>query len=584
MSVRVAQLRFEGDARPLQQAAQQAQRALDGVTDAANRQSEALDKTVTASDEVTDASDNVTEAAENAADALDDIEESATDAGASMHAAAEGAHKFGQKLLEGDFIAHAFEKKLYKLAKTALMVFSVDIVSKLAGFTSIFGAVEQAGESVTEALREFGNYLSGGLVHRLDEAKKHTKELKEEIEKLEKTVKDRQELRYIGDTAVDVTWLRGESVDTQLAVYKRIQEADARFKEIQDENQREESKSRGRGAQGNYRPHYIDADAYVRGQIAGIENTRRQNAELRDSLAFQTDLNKSWLDFIELQERANKEREESVRKAKEQAEADAKAAQVANEAAFEANRAHATALARQQNAFMPYAMGAAQYMYSQAPEVLRRYQLAIAQEEYDRRHPHAPGKPSKPEKFMGEKDRTGIGLAVLETQIPLLTSLLDELDERAKRTKQMAEDIGQAFGSAFERAVLGGGKFRDVLQGLAMDIEQILLRRFVTTPLVDAITKGLSPKAMGGAFSGGGELALASGGVLNAPTHFMSGGRQYVAGEAGPEAVLPLARNSRGELGVKGGRGVVLNVYANDVQSFARSERQLRGIARRMAK
>lgn len=72
--------------------------------------------------------------------------------------------------------------------------------------------------------------------------------------------------------------------------------------------------------------------------------------------------------------------------------------------------------------------------------------------------------------------------------------------------------------------------------------------------------------AKGGAFGAGGSvMAFADGGVLTRATPFgMSGGRMGVAGEAGPEAVLPLKRGADGKLGVAGGGsgGVVINVAA----------------------
>jgi phage-related minor tail protein len=70
--------------------------------------------------------------------------------------------------------------------------------------------------------------------------------------------------------------------------------------------------------------------------------------------------------------------------------------------------------------------------------------------------------------------------------------------------------------------------------------------------------------AKGGAFGAGGQqiTAFADGGVLNRPTFFgMGGSRMGVAGEAGPEAVLPLKRGSDGKLGVAGGGGGTTNVY-----------------------
>lgn len=66
-------------------------------------------------------------------------------------------------------------------------------------------------------------------------------------------------------------------------------------------------------------------------------------------------------------------------------------------------------------------------------------------------------------------------------------------------------------------------------------------------------------QAKGGAWSGGVQM-FADGGaftnsVVSSPTAFgMSGGKTGVMGEAGPEAIVPLARDSQGRLGVRGGR------------------------------
>ena len=50
-------------------------------------------------------------------------------------------------------------------------------------------------------------------------------------------------------------------------------------------------------------------------------------------------------------------------------------------------------------------------------------------------------------------------------------------------------------------------------------------------------------------------------------------------GEAGPEAILPLARTADGALGVRAGGGgttqVVMNIQTPDVQGFQRSQGQV---------
>ena len=77
------------------------------------------------------------------------------------------------------------------------------------------------------------------------------------------------------------------------------------------------------------------------------------------------------------------------------------------------------------------------------------------------------------------------------------------------------------------------------------------------------LTDGGLKSARGNAFDAGRLLPFAQGGVLASPIAFpLAGGRGGIAGEAGPEAILPLARDSRGRLGVHGGKGstVVVNI------------------------
>jgi phage-related minor tail protein len=53
----------------------------------------------------------------------------------------------------------------------------------------------------------------------------------------------------------------------------------------------------------------------------------------------------------------------------------------------------------------------------------------------------------------------------------------------------------------------------------------------------------------GSSFANGGVF---DGGVVSSPTGFYSGGKLNQVGEAGPEAILPLSRDSQGRLGLAG--------------------------------
>ena len=85
--------------------------------------------------------------------------------------------------------------------------------------------------------------------------------------------------------------------------------------------------------------------------------------------------------------------------------------------------------------------------------------------------------------------------------------------------------------------------------------------------------------------------AFASGGVINTPSYFpLSGGGLGLAGEAGPEAIVPLSRGPDGRLGIasgggQGGGNITVQIVTPDPGSFRRSEAYLTGqIARAVAR
>jgi phage-related minor tail protein len=84
---------------------------------------------------------------------------------------------------------------------------------------------------------------------------------------------------------------------------------------------------------------------------------------------------------------------------------------------------------------------------------------------------------------------------------------------------------------------------------------------------------------------------FASGGVIGTPTYFpLSSSGLGLAGEAGPEAIVPLTRGPDGRLGVAmAGAGAPANITVQiatpDTASFRRSEAYITGqIARAVAR
>jgi phage-related minor tail protein len=84
---------------------------------------------------------------------------------------------------------------------------------------------------------------------------------------------------------------------------------------------------------------------------------------------------------------------------------------------------------------------------------------------------------------------------------------------------------------------------------------------------------------------------FASGGVIGTPSYFpLSSGGLGLAGEAGPEAIVPLSRGADGRLGIamRGaghGANITVQIATPDAASFRRSEAYITGqIARAVAR
>ena len=99
---------------------------------------------------------------------------------------------------------------------------------------------------------------------------------------------------------------------------------------------------------------------------------------------------------------------------------------------------------------------------------------------------------------------------------------------------------------------------------------------------IGGLLSDAAPHANGGAFNNGVEF-FADGDVVNRATPFgMANGRTGVMGEAGPEAIMPLARGSDGKLGVRsnggGGGGINVGNINVVVQSNGKQSGQQQGM------
>lgn len=196
---------------------------------------------------------------------------------------------------------------------------------------------------------------------------------------------------------------------------------------------------------------------------------------------------------------------------------------------------------------------------------------------------------------MDELDGLGDRLEALEAQIGgaeavvrTFTTELGTLQGAMTYTNREVAGLSRAFGGGLKRAFDGlmfdGLKLSQALDLLAKSMVNAAYNtamRPVTNALGGALAAGVNGIfANGGAFSQGRVTAYAKGGVVGGPTAFPMRGGMGLMGEAGPEAIMPLARGADGKLGVaaQGGSApvhITMNIATPDVQGFRRSQSQI---------
>ena len=163
------------------------------------------------------------------------------------------------------------------------------------------------------------------------------------------------------------------------------------------------------------------------------------------------------------------------------------------------------------------------------------------------------------------------------------------LRDAGRDATSMSRSLSSSIGRAFEGLVFDGKKLSETLAGVGRSLSSSALsqalgpvQKSIGSALsggLQAVLGGLSPFAKGAAFSSGRVAAFARGGVVDGPTHFPMRGGVGLMGEAGPEAIMPLARGADGRLGVRGGGGgavsVTMHISTPDVAGFQRSQSQI---------
>ncbi|WP_299703074.1 phage tail tape measure protein [uncultured Tateyamaria sp.] len=171
-----------------------------------------------------------------------------------------------------------------------------------------------------------------------------------------------------------------------------------------------------------------------------------------------------------------------------------------------------------------------------------------------------------------------------------LRRMRESLAATNKDVATLEKGLSRGLRKAFDGLVFDGASLSDALDGLANSMINATYNAAIK-PVTDhvggllasgagGLLENILPFADGAPFSQGRVMPFASGGVVSSATPFGMRGGMGVMGEAGPEAIMPLARGPDGKLGVRGGGGqggptVVMNITTPDVQGFARSQNQI---------
>lgn len=190
----------------------------------------------------------------------------------------------------------------------------------------------------------------------------------------------------------------------------------------------------------------------------------------------------------------------------------------------------------------------------------------------------------------------GVSTAMVAAFEGELARMQETMVFTGREVNTLTNGIGSGLRRAFDGLIFDGMKLSDALRmvaksmidsvySVAMRPVQQAVGGYIASG-INSVVSGLMPFAEGGAFSAGRVMPFAKGGVVTAATQFPMRGGTGLMGEAGPEAIMPLARGADGRLGVQAAGGgqavtVVMNIQTPDVQGFQRSQSQIAAQASR---
>jgi hypothetical protein len=179
--------------------------------------------------------------------------------------------------------------------------------------------------------------------------------------------------------------------------------------------------------------------------------------------------------------------------------------------------------------------------------------------------------------------------AVLSEFTGEISRLQSVVIDTGRDVARLERGLSRGLRKAFDGVFLDGMKASDALRQVGQALMQSVYSAAVK-PVTDQLggvlaqgigdlAGGLLPFEKGGSFSQGRVMPFAKGGVISNATAFPMRSGVGLMGEAGPEAIMPLARGADGSLGVRAQAGqqinVTMNIQTPDVQGFQRSQSQI---------
>jgi phage-related minor tail protein len=178
----------------------------------------------------------------------------------------------------------------------------------------------------------------------------------------------------------------------------------------------------------------------------------------------------------------------------------------------------------------------------------------------------------------------GAASPIVANDLASMKTLLDQISASG-------EKASKTLSTGFGAAAASGKSFNDTLLAIAQSLAKVAMQEGAKS-LATGLTNTLSDLFKATVAGNVPVTAHADGGVVASPTYFGNGASVGLMGERGAEAVMPLARGPDGRLGVVSqGDGaarplaITVNIAAQDLDSFRRSEAQITGaLARAVAR